>query len=205
LGGILYQLLTSRAPHDAASVEESLRLAKRGSVPAPADLVPDAVLPPFLCRIAAKALAPAPQHRYASVAELKHDVEAFLRGGGWFAQKRFPAGTKIVIEGDAADAAYIITQGQCGLHKQVDGEDRFVRTLEAGDVFGETAIFSSSTRTATIVAQTDVTALVVTRAALERELDRSEWLRAFVRAVAERFVELDRKLSGRPSDPTETR
>jgi len=42
---------------------------------------------------------------------------------------------------------------------------------------------------------------VVTRAALERELSRNEWLRAFVRAVAERFVDLDRQLSKRPSDP----
>jgi eukaryotic-like serine/threonine-protein kinase len=201
LGGILYQMLTRRAPHEAPTIEETLQLAKRGSVPAPADVLPHAMLPPFLCRIAAKALAPAPQHRYPSVEELKRDVEAFLRGGGWFAQQRFPAGTPIVVEGDAAEAAYIITQGQCGLHKHIDGAQRFVRTLEPGDVFGETAIFSSSTRTATVIAQTDVTALVVTRAALERELDRSDWLRAFVRAVAERFVELDRKINGRSSDP----
>jgi hypothetical protein len=34
----------------------------------------------------------------------------------------------------------------------------------------------------------------VTRAALERELERSDWLRAFVRALAERFIEQDRQL-----------
>jgi hypothetical protein len=39
--------------------------------------------------------------------------------------------------------------------------------------------------------------LVVTRAALERELDRSQWLGAFVRAIAQRFVDVDRKLNRR--------
>ena len=151
------------------------------------------------------ALASAPEDRYPSVAELKREVEAFLRGGGWFAQQSFAAGTTIVKEGDVADAAYIITHGQCELYKVAEpGESRaqrFVCELGPGEVFGETAIFTSSTRTGTIVAKTDVTALVVTRAALERELSRNEWLGAFVRAVAERFVDLDRQLSKRPSDP----
>jgi serine/threonine-protein kinase len=205
LGGILYQLLTQRAPHEASTVEEALQLARHGEIPAPADVIADATLPPFLCRIATKALASQRQNRYASVDELKRDVEAFLRGGGWFAQHRFAAGTPIVTEGDDADAAYIITQGQCELHKFVDGESRMVRLLGPGDVFGETAIFSASTRTATVIARNEVMALVVTRAALERELDRSDWLRAFVRALAERFVELDRQVSRRPSDPNGAR
>jgi serine/threonine-protein kinase len=202
LGGVLYQMLTQRAPHEANSVDESLRLARRGLVPLASELVVHAALPPFLCRIAAKALADQPNDRYPSVAELKKDVEGFLRGGGWFAQKQFGAGTIIVREGDGADAAYIITHGECELHKIVDGEARFVRLLGAGEVFGETAIFSSSTRTATVIARTEVTALLVTRAALERELDRNEWLKAFVRALAERFVDLDREVSRRPSDPS---
>jgi serine/threonine-protein kinase len=207
LGGILYQMLTQRAPHESESVEESLRLARRGTVIAPAEAIEDASLPPFLCRIASKALAPSPSDRYQSVDELKRDVEAFLRGGGWFAQQFFAAGTTIVREGDLADAAYIITQGRCQLFKLTDSdtgeerEQRLICELGPGDVFGETAIFTSSTRTATIIAGTDVMALVVTRAALERELDRHDWLRAFVRAVAERFVDLDRQLSKRPSQP----
>jgi serine/threonine-protein kinase len=202
LGGVLYHMLTQRAPHEADSVEESLRLARRGLVPVATEVVVHAPLPPFLCRIAAKALADRPNDRHQSVAELKKDVEGFLRGGGWFAQKQFAAGTIIVREGDGADAAYIIAQGECELHKIVDGESRFVRVLGTGEVFGETAIFSSSTRTATVTARTDVTALLVTRTALERELDRNEWLKAFVRALAERFVDLDREVSRRPSDPS---
>jgi len=208
LGGILHFLLTRRAPHEAATSVESLQLAKleRSIVP---DASPDATLlggeqlrpPPMLCRITTRALAFSPADRYQTVEELKHDIEAFLRGGGWFAQQFFAAGTTIVQEGDIAEAAYIVIGGTCDLYKlgPVSGDEvpapRWVCELGPGDVFGETAIFTSSTRTATIVAKTDVTVIVVTRAALERELDRSEWLRTFVRAVAQRFVELDRQLT----------
>jgi eukaryotic-like serine/threonine-protein kinase len=206
LGGILYQLLTRRPPHDGADPADDLHLARTTPVLPPSEVVPDRELPPFLCRIAMKALSVERDARYADVAELKKDVETFLRGGGWFAQKRFAAGTLIVREGDEADAAYIITQGQCELFKTVDGQKRFLRVLGSGDVFGETAIFGSSKRTASIVASTDVIALVVTRQALERELDRSLWLRSFVQAVAERFVEHDRALTRLTSDrPSEQR
>jgi hypothetical protein len=201
LGGILYEMLTQCPPHDAPSVEESLQLARHGEIVPPGERRKDISLPPLLCRIAIKALAKDQCDRYPSVDALKHDVEAFLRGGGWFAQKIFAAGTDIVQEGASADAAYIITHGQCELLKTVDGETRLVRQLEPGDVFGETAIFTSSRRTATIRAKTEVTALVVTRGALERELARTEWLGAFVRAVAERFVELDDQVNRRPSQP----
>jgi hypothetical protein len=206
LGGILYFILTQRAPHDAASVEESLRLARIGNIIPPEALQEDPPLPPLLCHIARRAMAPVRSERYATVAELKREVEAFLRGGGWFAQRFFPAGTTIVKEGDPADAAYIVTHGRCELHKVGDPDaqetqlPRFVCELGPGDVFGETAIFTSSTRTGTVTAKSDVTAMVVTRAALERELARNEWLRAFVRAVAVRFVDLDRELSRRHND-----
>lgn len=201
LGGILYFLLTQRAPHESDSVEESLRLAKKGEV-TPPDALPQPAdqprLPPLLSRIAMRALARAKDERYRTVSELKRDIEAFLRGGGWFAEQHFAAGATIIHEGDSADAAYIITDGRCELYKMADaGTARFVCELGPGEVFGEAAIFTSSPRTGTIIAKTDVTALVVTRAALERELDRSQWLGAFVRAIAQRFVDVDRKLNRR--------
>ena len=69
-----------------------------------------------------------------------------------------------------------------------------MRTLEEGEVFGETSIFGSSVRTACIGALTDVTLVKVTRDALQRELERTEWLKTFVERLAERFIELDLKV-----------
>jgi len=100
----------------------------------------------------------------------------------------------IIREGDAPDAAYIVTEGQVELFRTVAGQKRFMRHLEAGEVFGETSIFGSSSRTASVAASKKTTLLRVTRDALERELEQHEWLRAFVQALAKRFIELDQRL-----------
>jgi serine/threonine-protein kinase len=201
LGGILYFLLTLRPPHDGRTGEECLRFAREHRIVPPSEIVDDIALPPLLCGIAMRALSERASDRYASVDELKRDVEAFLHGGGWFSQRRFPRGAVIMQEGaESADAAYIITEGECELWKSVGDRQSYVCTLGANEVFGETAIFSAGPRTATVIAKTDVTTIVVTREALERELDRSPWLRSFVRALAQRFVDVDRQLSKLRSD-----
>jgi eukaryotic-like serine/threonine-protein kinase len=193
IGGILYSLLTLSAPHDGGSSEADLALAKRGYVRPPQDVVGARPLPPGLCRIAMRALSADPAQRHPSVELLKRDIERFLRGGGWFESIRFAAGSVIMREGDAPDAAYILMEGQCELYREVLGVKRVMRVLDTGEVFGEISIFGSSTRTASVAAATDVTVLRVTRDALERELERTEWLSAFVHALAQRFIELDRK------------
>jgi tRNA A-37 threonylcarbamoyl transferase component Bud32 len=193
LGGILYALLTLAPPHDGGTAEADLDLARRGIVRRPQDVVKDRPLPPGLCRIAMQALASEPAERYASVEALKRDIERFLRGGGWFETVHLPKGAMVLKEGDLPDAAYVLIEGQCELFHAVAGEQRFVRLLGPGEVFGETSIFGSSTRTASVLAHTDVALMRVTRDALQRELERTEWLKSFVEALAQRFIELDRK------------
>jgi len=194
VGGLLYAILTRRPPHDGGDVHADLELAKRGIVREPAQLARGRALPPGLCRIAMRALSASPSHRHESIAILRADIERFLRGGGWLEQIRLAKGAVVLREGDPPDAAYILLEGQCELYRIIQGQQRFVRALGPKEVFGETSIFGSSTRTATIVAATDVTLVRVTREALERELERSEWLHAFVRALAERFIELDQRV-----------
>jgi serine/threonine-protein kinase len=193
LGGILYALLTLSPPHNGGSSEADLDLAKRGIVRRPQDVVKDRPLPPGLCRIAMRALAADPIERYGSVELLRREIERFMRGGGWFETVRLPKGTLVLREGDLPDAAFVLIEGQCELFHRVGDEQRFVRLLCPGDVFGETSIFGSSTRTASVSAHSDVALLRVTRDALERELERTEWLKSFVEALAQRFIELDKK------------
>ena len=66
-----------------------------------------------------------------------------------------------------------------------------LRRIGPGEVFGETAILAGGRRTASVVAVDEVKVLVVTRDALERELDARGWLGPLVRALAERFIEAD--------------
>jgi serine/threonine-protein kinase len=63
-----------------------------------------------------------------------------------------------------------------------------------GDVFGETAVFSKKPRTASVKALTDVVLLVVTGDILSSALGLNFWMGSFVKALADRFREVDERL-----------
>ncbi len=197
IGAILYRLLTGRAPFAAKSSEEAMARARAGQVEPPDRVAPGLRLPPGLGRIAMKALAPDREDRHGSVDELRLALEDFLRGGGWFRTLELRAGTVIVREGDEPDAAYIINSGTCEAYKIVDGDKRVLGRLGPGDAFGETSIFAATPRTASVVALENVELTEITVETLERETARSTWMRPFLTALAERYLEADKKLAQR--------
>ena len=174
-----------------------MELAREGKVTPPEEIAANGTIPPELSRIVMKALSAKCEDRYPSVQEVAQDVREFLRGGGWFATRSYAAGTVIIDEGEVASAAFVITHGRCEVYKTADGVRQVLRTLGPGDVFGETAVFTAKPRSATVVALEPVTVKVVTRDSLELELERNPWMGAFVRALAERFLDLDARLSQR--------
>jgi len=195
IGGLLYRVLTGQPPHLGEALADVMREARKGRVRATEDVVKDRKLHPELCRIAMKALAAKPDGRYQCVEDMKRDIEMFLRGDAWLPTQRFEKGMIVINEGEIADQAYIIVEGRCEVYKNV-GDRRFsLRTMGPGEVFGETAVFTSEPRTASVVALEDVTVKVVTRELLEMELSRNTWMGTFVRALAGRFRELDEQLT----------
>lgn len=195
LGGILYTIITARPPHDGATQSAALAQAREGKIPDPGEVAGDVPLADALVRIAMKALSSEPAARYASVDKLKRDVEAVLRGGLWFGSQTFAAGTTIVAEGANAEAAYIIVVGSCDVFRTVHGERTHIRRMGPGEVFGEMAIITDSPRTATVVAVDDVTAVVISKETLARELEAGTWLGALVRTLVERFRDLEERTS----------
>jgi eukaryotic-like serine/threonine-protein kinase len=193
LGGILYRVLTLRPPYEGDDYRGVLAQAQRGSVEPPAAVVPPGVhVPAGLARIAMKALAADREERHASAEALAADLEDFLRGGSWLAQRTYPAGAVVVREGEPGEEAFIVTHGRCEAVKEDGG--RGLRVMGPGSVFGEAALLGTQPRTATVVAREDLTVLVVSRRALEDELFVDSWSGVFVRALAERFRDLDRQL-----------
>ena len=191
LGAILYHLLTGRGPHFHVDPQRALGLARACTVPPAEDRCVWADIPVRLCEISQKALSHRPADRYASVDELMQDVERFLQGGGWFRTRFFATGEAVVEQGGAGDEAYIILSGRCEVRKNVNGTEVPLGELGPGDVFGEAAVLTEETRTASVVALEPLTVKVVTRATLDHELSRNPWLASFVRALARRFVDLD--------------
>jgi eukaryotic-like serine/threonine-protein kinase len=198
LGGVLFEILTGAAPNSGKAVLAAAA-GREARVFAPGPLWTR--LPPELCRITARALSPERTERQATVAELRAELEQFLKGGGWFDTVLAKDGDEIVTEGEPGSAAYIIQSGHCDVWKNLQGQRRFVRRLGPGDVFGEAAVFGGGPRTASIVAVGEVTLKVITGDSLNRELDQSPILAAFVRSLAGLFRETDASLAQRDSAP----
>ncbi len=197
LGGVLYEVLTGSAPNGRStppSILPGVESDEARTLEA-GDLWDD--LPPGLVAVAQRALRRNPKHRYPNIRALRADLESFLEGGGWFEALHVRQGEVIVTQGEHADTAYIIEQGRCQVFVQDQAERRAVGQLGPGDVFGETAALSTGVRTATVVALDDVVVRVVTRESLDNELARNPWLSAFVRALAERFRDAEKRLSER--------
>jgi len=197
LGAVLYKVLTGVCPYPGP-ITVALPAAQRAEFRPPDQAWGVRIKPPpHLSEIVMKAMAREPADRYQSAEEFAEAVRQFLRGGNWFPMHTFAAGAVIVQEGDRADAAYIIVAGRCEVRKR-DPQDptrsQTLRVLEAGEVFGETAIFADAPRSATVIALEDVRAVVVERTALEG-LVASSWLGQFVKALADRFLDVDARLA----------
>lgn len=201
LGAVLHAIITGRAPHAAPDAEAIVARAKLGQVDLPRTGADDMPLPAGIRAVLARALAPEPEHRYLDPTGLKADVERFLRGGLAFPARRFAAGARIVTEGELGDAAFVIEDGVCTAFKTVHGQRRELRTMGPGAVFGETAVLSPGARTASVEATTDTVVRVVTREAMEEGVGLGSVFGSFVVALADRFRELDQRLtSGEPAD-----
>lgn len=197
VGAILYKVITGSPPYPYSGLQ-AIPFAQEAEIQPPEQSAGSAIKPPpHLSEIAMTAMAKDPENRFQSTQALAGALRSFLKGGNWFPLQRFVPGAVIVREGDSADAAYIITQGQCEVRKadpSAPGGVAVLRMLGAGDVFGETAIFAKAPRSASVVAIDEVLAVIVDRASIER-LTETSWLGLFVKALADRFLDVDARLS----------
>lgn len=81
--------------------------------------------------------------------------------------EQYDAGRRVVLEGSSGYAFYVVDEGQVA----VTHEGQELRTLSAGDFFGEIAILGGGRRTATVTATEPVTVWKMFGTAF-RELER---------------------------------
>jgi len=192
LGAILYQMLTGQPPHASESLQDLVMGRAEIDITPPELVATEGTVPLELSRIALRAMANSPADRYASVDELRHEVEQFQRGAWHLPQMRFAAGALIVREGDASDAAYIIVEGTCeAFCVDGSGSERVLRVMRSGEVFGETSVVSREPRSASVRAVTDMVVSVVNAEVLSSALGLNGWMGRFVCALAERFREVE--------------
>ena len=205
LGVVMYELLTGARPFIASSLSKLLHQIVYAT-PIPMHTIRPDVLE-VLEDIVMRALQKDSSRRYASglefAAELTNafqhlnDQEDILTQQEHFSKLRrlkffhdfsypeiwevmraskwdeYEANQEIVKEGEMDDCFYIIVEGEVG----VQSSGRTVGHLRTGDGFGETGYLQSARRSATIVAESDVTVLRVRSTLLEQasaafEIDR---------------------------------
>jgi eukaryotic-like serine/threonine-protein kinase len=191
LGAMLYELLTGRPPFEPRGGAEDLERLRQHTIADPLALPAPHAAPAALCRTAMRALARDPEQRHESAGDFRAELEDFVRSGGWLGARRCEPGEVLMREGETAGEAYILLEGECDVFKATAGGQTHLRRMGPGEVFGEIAILTQRPRSATVIAATRATVLVITRETLERELAGKHWMGLLIRALADRFRDAD--------------
>jgi len=97
--------------------------------------------------------------------------------------QHFEPGDIIFEQGDLGDSVYVIEEGECEVLCKRKGEQELLATLSGGECFGEMALLSDRTRSATIRALTAMNVLIIPKGDFNK-------LRQSVPAFGKVFTEL---------------
>jgi small-conductance mechanosensitive channel len=105
--------------------------------------------------------------------------------------KIFTTGEKIVRRGQEGKSMFVIHRGLVRVQINEDGKIKVLRTLGAGDFFGEMGLFTGEPRTATVVAQEETEVLEIKHTSLKPVLEANpELVERFVDIIEERRASL---------------
>ena len=86
----------------------------------------------------------------------------------------YPPGAVLCHENATEDRFYMILEGEAEVSKVINNnETRLLKTLDAGDFFGEMALIHNAPRAATVTAKSTLTTLELDKAAFDRVLHNS--------------------------------
>jgi serine/threonine-protein kinase len=191
LGALLYEILSGQSPYGEVSQDIIMKRAAAGEVRSIDEACRNIGVSKRIRAIAEKATQPDPANRYRTITELRDAMRAFLHGGLHLPRKTFTAGEIIFREGDKGDAAYMIVAGRCRAYRNAGDGEETLAVMEPGEAFGEMALILFEPRAASVVALDDVTVLVLDQATMNEGLGLSGWTGALVRALAQRFSDLE--------------
>lgn len=115
------------------------------------------------------------------------------RIAGLTREVRFGPGVVIATEGEPGDVFYVIVEGRASVRRG----DRTVARLSAGDFFGEVSLLDGGPRTATVMADTLLTALSLSRRPFRQMLEEEPAVvLKILNELALRLRQIERPLAG---------
>ena len=191
VGAMLFEVLSGKAPFGTGPTADVLKRTVNGEVASIDEACAHVGISRRIRAVAERATKADPELRYQTITELQAAMRSFLHGGLHLPRKVFKAGDMIVREGEKGDAAYMIVGGRCRAFRMVDGVEETLAVMEPGDAFGEMALILAEPRSASVVAVENVTLLVLDQSTMNEGLGLSGWTGALVRALAQRFRDLE--------------
>jgi hypothetical protein len=111
-------------------------------------------------------ITPGMLRRVKALAELKD--EQLLRFLNFMEPQRVPCFAQIVKQGDPDDGMYLVLEGQLRVRLLIGGKETILATLNAGECFGEIALFDQGPRSADVIANEESVLLKITTTAFEK-------------------------------------
>ncbi len=192
VGALLFEILSGHGPYGPdGATQVVVQKAAAGQVGSIDEACAHVGVARRIRAIAERATQPEPANRFQKISDLQEAMRAFLHGGLHLPRKTFAPGEVIFREGDKGDAAYMIIAGRCRAYRTVDDTEETLAMMEPGDAFGEMALILFEPRAASVVALEEATVLVLDQATMNEGLGLSGWTGALVRALAQRFADLE--------------
>jgi len=187
-GVLLYYMLSGYNPYPGSDLREYATALSSTEPPELMDLRSD--IPPQLSFICSRMLKKDPEDRYQSFLEVTRDLQEMINSGNRFRRQFYEKGDVIFREGEVGDYALRIIDGEVEISVLVDGQPKVLTTRTRGEVIGELAIFSEESRSATVTALKPTLTQIMTREAIETELDKlPPWSSQIIKGLSNKFRE----------------
>ncbi|MFO8058104.1 MAG: cyclic nucleotide-binding domain-containing protein [bacterium] len=129
---------------------------------------------------------------------------------GLFRKEKRAKGETIIEEGELGRALYIIEQGKVKVIKGEAGFTEELATLDRGELFGEMSLIEDELTSASVVALTGVTLLVIDRQDFEKLVEENREIafkvyKIFCHVLSERLRRTSRELSALKAERAATK
>lgn len=110
--------------------------------------------------------------------------------------RHYKPGQVIVEQGEPAMEAFLIEAGSAVVTFEKGGKHQRLATLEAGEIFGETALFKGSDYGATVTADSDCQVIPITPDILDAKINACDpMIRALIRMMMVRLRKANEALA----------